>query len=105
MVVSITPSDVNILFQMRLWAFLSLSAWVCVAVGAKDNSTHRRSKRQFEADHCDPAYCQIPVSFLAWSDLGWPGHQLKVRSLRSQSAMSLESLMVNNLTKLEGKFS
>ena len=71
MVVSITPSDVNILFQMRLWAFLSLSAWVCVAVGAKDNSTHRRSKRQFEADHCDPAYCQIPVSFLVWSDLAW----------------------------------
>ena len=49
---------------MRLWAFLSLSAWVAVAVGALENSTHSRTKRQFEADHCDPAYCQIPVSVM-----------------------------------------
>ena len=30
-------------------------------MAGQDNSTHRRTKRQFEADHCDPAYCQIPV--------------------------------------------
>ena len=80
MIVFITPSDsqLHIIFQMRLWAFLSVSAWVCVAVGAQDNSTHRRTKRQFEADHCDPAYCQIPVSFLACSGLAWSG--LAIRS-------------------------
>ena len=89
MVVSITPSDVNILFQMRLWAFLSLSAWVCVAVGAQDNSTHRRTKRQFEADHCDPAYCQIPVSSPS---------QISVYDVNRKSDDE-------NLTKLEGKFS
>ena len=47
---------------MRLWAFLSLAAWVCAAQDS--NSTLRRAKRQFEAGHCDPAFCQIPVSQL-----------------------------------------
>ena len=40
-------------FQMRLWALLVL---VGVVSGAN------RTKRQFEAGHCDPAFCQIPVS-------------------------------------------
>ena len=89
MIVSITPSDVKFSFQMRLWAFLSLSAWLCLAVVAQDNSTHRRTKRQFEADHCDPAYCQIPVSS--------PG-QVSVCDVNRKSDDE-------NLTKLEGKFS
>ena len=40
---------------MRLWAFL-------VLLGVSQSlARSNRTKRQFEADHCDPAYCQIPV--------------------------------------------
>ena len=43
---------------MRLWAFL-------VLLGVSQSlARSNRTKRQFEADHCDPAYCQIPVSIL-----------------------------------------
>ena len=41
--------------DMRLWAFL-------VLVGLTQALRSNRTKRQFEADRCDPAYCQIPVS-------------------------------------------
>lgn len=49
---------------MRLWAFLSLTVCLLAAQAmAGTNSTNRRTKRQFEADRCDPSYCKIPVSF------------------------------------------
>ena len=47
---------------MRLWAFLVLLGGVSQSLGVGLN----RTKRQFEADHCDPAYCQIPVSGSEW---------------------------------------
>ena len=80
------------LFQMRLWAFLSLTVCLLAAQAqAGSNSTNRRTKRQFEADRCDPSYCKIPVSlffFVSGSPLSW-----------------LSGLMRKVLTKLEGKLS
>jgi hypothetical protein len=52
-------------FQMRLWALLlAVVGWLgVVAWGRGSNSApSNRTKRQFEASHCDPAICQIPVS-------------------------------------------
>ena len=46
---------------MLLWAFLLLAGASEVA-RASSNGTNSRVKRQFEADRCDPSYCQIPVS-------------------------------------------
>jgi hypothetical protein len=46
---------------MRLWALLlGVVGWL----GVMSNSAapSNRTKRQFEASHCDPTRCQIPVS-------------------------------------------
>ena len=43
---------------MRLWALLVIVGGVAQVLGAKLN----RTKRQFDAERCDPTYCQIPVS-------------------------------------------
>ena len=43
---------------MRLWALLVIVGGVAQAQGAGLN----RTKRQFDAERCDPTYCQIPVS-------------------------------------------
>ena len=47
---------------MRLWALLVIVGGVALAQGAGLN----RTKRQFDAERCDPAYCQIPVSKVIW---------------------------------------
>ena len=51
---------------MRLWALLVIVGGVALAQGAGLN----RTKRQFDAERCDPAYCQIPVSrvVLMWDN-------------------------------------
>ena len=51
---------------MRLWALLVIVGGVALAQGAGLN----RTKRQFDAERCDPAYCQIPVSkvILMWDN-------------------------------------
>ena len=43
--------------QMRLWSVLAVAALAVTMVAARGN----RTKRQAAAEHCDPAYCQIPV--------------------------------------------
>ena len=50
---------------MRLWAFIPLGA-VLLAQASASPSVHNRTKRQFEASHCDPAFCQIPVRWHGW---------------------------------------
>ena len=46
---------------MRLWALLVILGGV-----AQAHAGLNRTKRQFDADRCDPAFCQIPVSELSW---------------------------------------
>ena len=49
------------MFQMRLWALLlGVVGWLGVVSNSAAPSN--RTKRQFEASHCDPTRCQIPVS-------------------------------------------
>jgi hypothetical protein len=57
---------------MRLWALLLVvvvSGWLGLSAAAGGRgggaAATNRTKRQFEAGHCDPAFCQIPVS---WPD-------------------------------------
>ena len=50
------------MFQMRQWALLVVvvvaASWLgLVACAGPAN----RTKRQFDASHCDPACCKIPV--------------------------------------------
>ena len=42
---------------MRLWALLLILGGV-----AQAHARLNRTTRQADADRCDPAYCQIPVS-------------------------------------------
>ena len=54
--------DCRKIFQMLLWAFLLLAGASEVARASRNGTNNSRVKRQFEADRCDPSYCQIPVS-------------------------------------------
>ena len=49
---------------MRLWALLVIVGGVAQAQGA--GLKLNRTKRQFDAERCDPTYCQIPVSRGQW---------------------------------------
>jgi hypothetical protein len=48
---------------MRLWALIMLVGAVGVAQGAN------RTKRQFEAGHCDPALCKIPDCYCGGNEI------------------------------------
>jgi hypothetical protein len=56
---------------MRLWAFIPVGAVLLLAPTTLATSTtaHNRTKRQFEASHCDPAFCQIPDCYCGGKDI------------------------------------
>ena len=51
----------SLLQEMRLWALL---VFVGVVYGEGN-----RTKRQFEAGHCDPAFCQIPDCYCGGNEI------------------------------------
>jgi len=53
------------MLQMRLWLALLVAALAVTMVAAGTN----RTKRQAGAEHCDPAYCQIPDCYCGGKDI------------------------------------